>query len=106
MLRLKELREQNNISQKELGQMLKVAQNSISNWENGIREPDTATLDKLADFFDISVDYLLCRSDKKNPPETIAAHHDGDEWTEEELEAIEQFKDFILERREKRGEDK
>lgn len=38
-----------------------------------------------------------------NEPETIAAHHDGDDWTEEELEDIEQFKEFIRMRREKRN---
>ncbi|GEM_PF-4690229 len=33
--------------------------------------------------FGVSVDHLLGRIDIKNPPESIAAHHDGDEWTEE-----------------------
>ncbi|MGG3278897.1 helix-turn-helix domain-containing protein [Paenibacillus solani] len=40
---------------------------------------------------------------KNNEVETIAAHHDGDDWTEEELEDIEQFKEFIRMRREKRN---
>jgi hypothetical protein len=49
---------------------------------------------------------LLGLTDIKNPPETIAAHHDGEDWTEEELEDIEKFKEFVRMRREKRGEDK
>lgn len=40
---------------------------------------------------------------KEYDPETIAAHHDGDEWTEEELEEIERFKEFVKMRREKRN---
>jgi hypothetical protein len=42
---------------------------------------------------------LLGKTDIKNPIETIAAHHDGDEWTEEELEEIEAFKEFVRMRR-------
>lgn len=65
---------------------------------------------KVADYFDVSVDYLLCRTDKKrfydstetNDLQTIAAHHDGEEWTKEELEEIEQFKRFVAMRREAR----
>lgn len=100
MLRLRELREQRGISQKELGQMFDVKQNTISNWENGTRDPDTTTLAKLADFFDVSLDYLLGLTDIKTPIETIAAHHEGDEWSEEELEDIERFKEFVRMKRE------
>ena len=54
MFRLRELREEKGISQKELGKLFNVAQNTISNWENGTREPDTKTLVKLAELFECS----------------------------------------------------
>jgi len=56
---------------------------------------------KLAIYFNVSTDYLLGRTNIKNPyePETIAAHHGGEEWTEDELEDIEKFKEFMRMRR-------
>lgn len=65
MLRLKELREKNNISQVKLAMDLNLNQNSISRYENSEREADYKTLIALADYFNVSVDYLLGRT--KNP---------------------------------------
>ncbi|MGD9678394.1 MAG: helix-turn-helix domain-containing protein [Vulcanibacillus sp.] len=59
MLRLKELRESKKLNQKELGRELNVAQNTISNWEKGIREPDSEMLHRLAKFFKVKIDELL-----------------------------------------------
>jgi hypothetical protein len=50
----------------------------------------------------VSVDYLLNKTDIKDPIETIAAHHEGDDWTEEELEDIEKFKEFVRMKRRQR----
>lgn len=66
-LRLKELRLQHRYTQKELAIKLNIAQNTLCNWENGNRTVDEPTLQKLADFFDVSVDYLLGRTDEKKP---------------------------------------
>lgn len=63
--RLKELRKQRNISQLKLALDLNMNQNSISRYENMEREADYETLIKFADYFDISIDYLLGRTDKK-----------------------------------------
>lgn len=101
---LKRLREQEGISQQNLADIVGVTQQAVGKWENGKSEPDTAMLSKLASYFGTSIDYLLGRTDIKNPPETIAARQDGDKWTEEELDSIEQFKEFIRERRKKYGE--
>lgn len=62
-MRLKELRLQHGISQLKLAMDLNMNQNSISRYENGAREADYATLIKFADYFDVSVDYLLERTD-------------------------------------------
>ena len=62
-MRLKELRRKKRISQLKLALDLNMNQNSISRYENGAREADYATLIKFADYFDVSLDYLLERTD-------------------------------------------
>lgn len=63
--RLKELRKERNISQLKLSIDLNMNQNSISRYENMEREADYETLIKIADYFNVSLDYLLGRIDKK-----------------------------------------
>ena len=62
-MRLRELRKSRGISQLKLAIDLNMNQNSISRYENGEREADYATLILFADYFDVSVDYLLGRTD-------------------------------------------
>lgn len=62
-MRLKELRDTRGISQLKLAMDLGLNQNSISRYETGTREADYATLIKLADYFHVSIDYLLERTD-------------------------------------------
>lgn len=62
-MRLKELRKQRKITQLKLAIDLNMNQNSISRYETGEHEADYATLIKLADYFDVSIDYLLERTD-------------------------------------------
>lgn len=61
-MRLKEIREKRGISQLKLALDLNMNQNSISRYETGMREADYATLIAFADYFDVSVDYLLERT--------------------------------------------
>lgn len=63
--RLKELRKERGISQLKLALDLNMNQNSISRYETLEREADYEALIKLADYFDVSLDYLLGRSDNK-----------------------------------------
>ena len=63
-MRLKALREKRGISQLKLAMDLGLNQNSISRYESGAREADYKTLIALADYFDVSIDYLLERTDK------------------------------------------
>ena len=62
-MRLKELRKKKGISQLKLAMDLSLNQNSISRYETGEREAGYALLIKFADYFDVSVDYLLERTD-------------------------------------------
>ncbi len=67
--RLKELRTQHKISQLKLALDLNMNQNTISRYENLEREADYATLIRFADYFHVSLDYLLGRDDFL-PPKT------------------------------------
>ena len=61
--RLKELRAEKNLSQQELGKTLNVTKMAISHWEKGHSEPSISQLIFLSAFFDVSVDYLVGRTD-------------------------------------------
>ena len=61
--RLKKLRKKKNISQLKLAIDLNMNQNTISRYENMEREADYETLIKFADYFDVSLDYLLGRTE-------------------------------------------
>ena len=62
MIRLREARIRKGISQKELSKEIQVAQNTISNWENGVREPSLDMLIKIADFLDCSTQPTIAKS--------------------------------------------
>ena len=59
MENLKYIRKQKNMSQEQLGQHLGFGKNTISQYENGIREPNLDTIKKIARIFNVSIDYLV-----------------------------------------------
>ena len=61
--RLTELRKLNHITQRQVAQTLNISQPSYIRYENGSAEPNLENLVRLAELFDVSVDYLLGRSD-------------------------------------------
>ena len=65
-MRLKQLRKEKGVSQLKLAMDLNMNQNSISRYENGVRQADYTTLIKIADYFQVSIDYLLERTDNPN----------------------------------------
>ena len=62
MNRIKQLRNAREMKQADLAMQLKVGQNTISNWENGKTEPDSASLQKMSTIFDCTIDYILGHS--------------------------------------------
>lgn len=62
---LKKLREEHNLYQKMLAAHLHVTIGTVSNYENGVHAPDIHTLCRLADYYDVPVDYLLGRTDHR-----------------------------------------
>lgn len=59
--RIKNLRQKIGITQVELGKMLNVTDLAVTKWESDASLPNTITLIKIADYFNVSIDYLLCR---------------------------------------------
>ncbi len=89
---LKIARERYGISQKELAEKIGVAKSTYSLYESGSREPNVQTIKKIADILNVSADELLGINDE---PVTLAAHFDGSEYTEEELNKIREFAAFV-----------
>lgn len=61
--KLKELRMERGLSQGQMSKALGLSRNAFSNYEQGIREPSLDTLKEICDFFDVSADYLIGRTD-------------------------------------------
>ena len=76
MVKLKELRTNRGLSQKELAEIVGVSNSTISMYEMGQREPDFATVVKFADFFGVSTDYLLGREKESSEKEEIVPRND------------------------------
>lgn len=64
--RLKELRKEHCLTQNDLGRILSITQRSISRFETGETFPTEEVLNKIADLFDVSTDYLLGRTNIRN----------------------------------------
>ena len=65
-MRLKEIRKLKGVSQLKMAMDLNTNQNTISRYETGEREPGITELIKIADYFNVSIDYLLERTDNPN----------------------------------------
>ena len=88
MIQLKELRKSQNLTLKELALKLEISYQALSNYENSNRQPDYDTLIRIADFFNVSVDYLLGHTaDKKQLS--------GSSLTEKETRLLEAFNGLI-----------
>lgn len=83
-LKLKELREEKGLSQQALAMKLNISQSTVGMWESGKREPNFETVKQIADFFKVSVDYLLCRTDAlySNPLDEQLSGIDFALWSE------------------------
>ena len=69
--RIRELRKQHKITMKQLGEVIGVAESTISQYETGKREPDNETLLRLGEYFGVSVDYLLGAAVQKETPPVL-----------------------------------
>lgn len=89
---LKNLRLEKNITQKDLAKHLGVTDRSVGYYETGQRTPPPDILEKIADYFNVSVDYLLGRTEERNPYQTEENNSKSDGLIE-----------YIIEEAEKHG---
>jgi len=89
MNRIKDLREDKDMSQKELAQKLNIARTTLSGYERQIAEPPFEILIKLAKIFNVSVDYIICRTN--NP----SNDNFTEDLTEEEIKELEHYKELL-----------
>lgn len=80
-IRLRKLRQQKGISQEVLGNALSVDKSTISLYETGKRKPDYEILERIANYFNTTTDYLIGRINDPTP-------YDVDEPTEQDLEEL------------------
>ncbi|MDV5987549.1 helix-turn-helix transcriptional regulator [Streptococcus canis] len=103
--RLKELRLEANLTQKEIADFFNTSPQSYAQWEKSLRKPTSDTLQKLADFFNVSTDYLLGNTDIKNSDEINLSDFEllyrktSKNLSEEEKSELEkELKEFLKER--------
>lgn len=92
MIRLKELRDEKNISQLQLASAIDTNQSTIGRWEKGLISPSIEYVEKLSNYFGCSIDYLVGRSDDFG---NVATNSD---LSSEEEEIIETFRGLTSER--------
>ncbi|MCB8818653.1 helix-turn-helix domain-containing protein [Desulfosporosinus shakirovi] len=80
--RLIALRQKKGLTQEQLAQMVNMSRSALSLYELSKREPDFTTLGTLADFFEVSTDYLLDRTNESGLPQKISQNPENDEEIE------------------------
>lgn len=88
---LKHLREQKCVYLKEVAPVLGVSVGTVSNYEHGVHSPDPDTLAQLADYYGVSVDYLVGRTDCSCPISTINRKIHGEYTVGQFLELLDRL---------------
>ena len=107
--RLVQLRKELNLTQTDFAEKIGFSRTAISAWEIGRNEPSNEDTIKIADFFGVSVDYIIGNSDIRNPEELKNiqfANHGGlntEGLGEEELKELQRQIDFIKKMKEKKN---
>ncbi len=99
--RIKSRRKELNLSVDEVAEKLNKNRATIYRYENDeIENLPINILEPLAEILDTTPAYLMGWEENNDEKiDTIAAHHDGEDWTEEELKEIDEFKKFVLSKR-------
>lgn len=113
MNRIKFLREELNMTQQELADKLDGAKSTVAMYEKGDRKPSMEVLLKLSEIFDCSIDYILGKSNIRNPENTELdklqiglSTKDYSNISDEQIKQIEDFAKFVLKDNKKDKEDK
>lgn len=93
---IKEIRKSNRLTQADFAKKLGVAPTAVSAWERDENLPLMDKLVMISEMFSVPItDFFSINTE----PQTIAAHHDAEDWSEEELVEIERFKAFVKSKR-------
>lgn len=110
--RIKNLREEMNMKQEELAKVLSISPSAVGMYERDEREPNDEITLKLAEYFNVSTDYLLGKTDIRNPEKIDTdkiniglSKKDYNPPTKEQQEKIEEFAKFVLKDNLKKKED-
>lgn len=110
--RLIKLRKELNLTQEELAQKIGYTRTAISAWEIGRNEPSNADTIKLAEYFSVSTDYLLGKSDIRNPeklkniPHANSGGVDTTGLDEEDLKELQAQADYMKWKKQNKSENK
>lgn len=97
---LEQLMKQNNITQIELSEAIGVSQSTISNWIKEIKYPRIGKIEELAEYFNVPKSRITERQDViKEEQDTIAAHFDKENLTEDERREVEDFINYLKSKR-------
>lgn len=102
MTRMRKRREELNMSYQTLSEKVGISKSTLQRYETGyIRNMPVDKLEDIAKALCVSPSYLMGWEDEsiRDEPTTLAAHFDGDEYTEDELDEIRQFAEFVKNKR-------
>ena len=100
LTKLDKLMQDRNINKNQLSKESGVPYTTIDGfYKKGTDNIKLSTLKKLASYFGCSLDYLADDDVPEDSIHTIAAHHDNEDWTDEELNEIDEFKKFVRSKR-------
>lgn len=110
MNRIKQLREEKGLLQSDIGAFLGITGNAVGFYENEKRDIPTEILKKLSDYFNVSIDYILGKTDVRDiiDPDKIRiglSTKDYTEITDTQKKQIEDFARFVLKDNEKKNKD-
>lgn len=103
--RIRNRRKELKLSVDQLAEMLGKNRATVYRYESDdIENMPLTVLEPLAKALKVKPSYLMGWDESENEFESIASHHEGDDWTEEELEELERFKEFVRAKRRERSE--
>ncbi|MEY8415336.1 helix-turn-helix transcriptional regulator [Tissierella praeacuta] len=95
--RIKELRTEKNLTQEEFGKVFGIVKSTVSLYESGKSTPDDEIKKKIAEYFNVSLDYLMGASDIKNPYSNIKSNNNTEQQLPDSFETPEEAVKFLLE---------
>jgi transcriptional regulator with XRE-family HTH domain len=109
--RLRELRKsKTKYTMKEFGRIFNLAESTISGYETGSRKPDMETIQRFADYFEVSIDYMIGRSEFKGNKEDKAEkenlfYFDLEGLSEDDIEHLKEHIEFLRKKAKQYNED-